>query len=93
MTKSELMTKLGQQFSNLSSREVEKAVDVILSEISAALSKGNRVELRGFGVFSTRFRKEKIGRNPRTGAKVGVDSKYVPFFTTGKGLHDSLNRK
>jgi integration host factor subunit beta len=91
MTKSELMQELGQQFSDLSAREVEKAVDVIFNEISAALAKGNRVELRGFGAFSVRYRERRIGRNPRTGAKVDVSSKYVPFFKSGKGLRDRLN--
>ncbi len=91
MTKSELMQELGQQFPDLSAREVEKAVDVIFGEISSALSKGNRVELRGFGAFSVRHRERRIGRNPRTGEKVDVGAKYVPFFKAGKGLRDRLN--
>lgn len=91
MTKSELMHKLGQQFPNLSSREVEKAVDIIFGEISSALAKGNRVELRGFGAFSVRHREKRVGRNPRTGEKVEVSAKYVPFFKAGKGLRDRLN--
>jgi len=91
MTKSELTYELGQQFPDLSSREVEKAVDVIFGEISTALAKGNRVELRGFGAFSVRFREKRVGRNPRTGQKVDVEAKYVPFFRAGKGLRDRLN--
>lgn len=91
MTKSELMHELTQQFSDLSAREVEKAVDVIFGEISSALAKGNRVELRGFGAFSVRYRERRVGRNPRTGTKVDVSSKYVPFFKSGKGLRDRLN--
>lgn len=93
MTKSELMTKLGEHFPDLSSREVEKALDVLFSEISTALAKGNRVELRGFGAFSVRFRQKRIGRNPRTGEKVAIEEKYVPFFKAGKGLRDRLNAK
>jgi integration host factor subunit beta len=93
MTKSELMHELGQQFSDLSSREVEKAVDIIFGEISLALAKGNRVELRGFGAFSVRYRERRVGRNPRTGTKVDVNAKYVPFFKAGKGLRDRLNEK
>jgi len=84
MTKSELTHELSQQFPDLSSREVEKAVDVIFSEISTALAKGNRVELRGFGAFSVRHRERRVGRNPRTGTKVDVEAKYVPFFKAGK---------
>lgn len=93
MTKSELMHKLSQQFSSLSAREVEKAVDIIFGEISTALSKGNRVELRGFGAFSVRHRERRVGRNPRTGEQVDVEAKYVPFFKAGKGLRDRLNLK
>lgn len=93
MTKSELMTKLGQHFPDLSAREVEKAIDVLFGEISTALSKGNRVELRGFGAFSVRHRERRVGRNPRTGEKVDIEAKYVPFFKAGKGLRDRLNTK
>jgi len=93
MTKSELMQKLGQQFPDLSAREVEKAIDVIFGEISTALARGNRVELRGFGAFSVRYREKRVGRNPRTGEKVDVNAKFVPFFKAGKGLRDRLNAR
>lgn len=93
MTKSELMNKLAEQFPDLSSREVEKAVEVIFGEIGTALGKGNRVELRGFGAFSVRYRERRLGRNPRTGSKVDIAAKYVPFFKAGKGLRDRLNSK
>lgn len=91
MTKSELTHELTEQFSDLSYREVEKAVDIIFGEISTALAKGNRVELRGFGAFSVRHRERRVGRNPRTGEKVDVEAKHVPFFKAGKGLRDRLN--
>jgi integration host factor subunit beta len=91
MTKSELIQKLSDDFSEMSLREVEKAVDVIFSEIGSALAKGNRVELRGFGAFSLRYRERRLGRNPRTGEKVEVEGKHVPFFKAGKGLRDRLN--
>jgi integration host factor subunit beta len=91
MTKSELIHKLGQQFTDLSLRTVEKAVDIVFSDISQALVKGNRVELRGFGSFSVRYRERRLGRNPRTGEKVEVAGKNVPFFKTGKGLRERLN--
>ncbi|HUX78793.1 MAG TPA: integration host factor subunit beta [Alphaproteobacteria bacterium] len=91
MTKSELVHKLNQQFPDMSLNQVEKAVDVIFGEISTALSKGSRVELRGFGAFSNRYRKGRVGRNPRTGEKVEVEGKYVPFFKAGKGLRELLN--
>jgi integration host factor subunit beta len=91
MTKSELVHKLSEQFSGMSLRDVEKAVDVVFGEISSALAKGNRVELRGFGAFSVRYRERRVGRNPRTGEKVEVEGKHVPFFKAGKGLRERLN--
>ncbi|MBI2707036.1 MAG: integration host factor subunit beta [Proteobacteria bacterium] len=91
MTKSELVHKLSQQFPDMSLRKVEKAVDMIFGEISNALAKGNRVELRGFGAFSVRYRERRLGRNPRTGEKVEVEGKNVPFFKAGKGLRERLN--
>lgn len=91
MTKSELIHKLSQQFPDMSLRKVEKSVDVIFAEISNALAKGNRVELRGFGAFSVRYRERRLGRNPRTGEKVEVEGKNVPFFKAGKGLRERLN--
>jgi integration host factor subunit beta len=91
MTKSELVQKLNQQFPDMSLSQVEKAVDVILGDISTALAKGSRVELRGFGAFSIRYRERRVGRNPRTGEKVEVEGKYVPFFKAGKGLRERLN--
>lgn len=93
MTKSELMHELSDQFPDLSPREVEKGVEVIFAEIGAALAKGNRVELRGFGAFSVRHRERRTGRNPRTGDKVEVVAKHVPFFKAGKGLRERLNMK
>jgi integration host factor subunit beta len=91
MTKSELIHKLSQQFPGMALRQVEKAVDVIFGEISTALGKGSRVELRGFGAFSIRYRERRVGRNPRTGEKVEVEGKHVPFFKAGKGLRERLN--
>lgn len=91
MTKSELVNKLSQHFQDLSLRRVEKAVDLIFSEIGQTLAKKNRVELRGFGSFSVRYRERRVGRNPRTGEKVNVAGKHVPFFKTGKSLRDRLN--
>jgi len=91
MTKSELIHRLSQQFSGLSMRQVEKSVDMIFADIGNALAKGNRVELRGFGAFSVRYRERRMGRNPRTGEKVEVEGKNVPFFKAGKSLRERLN--
>jgi integration host factor subunit beta len=72
-------------------RDVEVIVTAIFDEIAAALSRGERVELRGFGAFSVKRRGARVGRNPRTGDSVQVGEKHVPFFTTGKQLHERLN--
>lgn len=77
----------------LSQRDVERIVNTILDEVSEALSRGDRVELRGFGAFSVKKRDARVGRNPRTGETVEVEEKHVPFFKTGKLLRDRLNGK
>lgn len=91
MTKSELILRLAEANPHLFQRDVERIVSTIFNEISAALESGDRVELRGFGAFSVKKRDSRVGRNPRTGAAVQVESKYVPFFKTGKQLRDRLN--
>ena len=91
MTKSELVYRLNQTFPAMPLRQVEKAIDTIFNEISNALGKGYRVELGGFGAFSVRYRERRMGRNPRTGEKVKVEGKYVPFFKAGKDLREQLN--
>ena len=91
MTKSELIQRLAEQNPHLFLRDVEKIVDTIFGEIKNALARGDRVELRGFGAFSVKHRKARIGRNPRTGESVHVEAKALPFFKTGKALRDRLN--
>ncbi|MEC7514742.1 MAG: integration host factor subunit beta [Pseudomonadota bacterium] len=91
MTKSELILRLAEANPHLFQRDVERIVSTIFNEISAALESGDRVELRGFGAFSVKKRDSRVGRNPRTGAAVQVETKYVPFFKTGKQLRDRLN--
>ncbi len=91
MTKSELVQQLAERNPHLYLRDVEKIVDTIFEEITAALVRGDRVELRGFGAFSIKQRDGRTGRNPRTGASVQVSSKRLPFFKTGKGLRERLN--
>ena len=91
--KSELVQRIAGQNQHLHQREIENIVNAILNEISAALARGDRVELRGFGAFSVRRRPARIGRNPRTGAHVSVERKSVPFFKTGKEMRERLNRE
>ncbi len=92
MTKSELILTLAERNPHLYQRDVERIVATILEEIAAALSRGDRVELRGFGAFSVKKRGPRIGRNPRTGESVNVAQKSVPYFKTGKELRERLNR-
>ncbi|MDQ0468142.1 integration host factor subunit beta [Labrys wisconsinensis] len=92
MIKSELVLKIAETNPHLYQRDVENIVNAILDEISGAMSRGDRVELRGFGAFSVKERPARVGRNPRTGAHVKVDEKVVPFFKTGKDMRLRLNR-
>jgi integration host factor subunit beta len=91
MTKSELVQKLSEANPHLYQRDVEVIVTAIFDEIAAALARGDRVELRGFGAFSVKRRDARVGRNPRTGDSVRVAEKHIPFFKTGKQLRDRLN--
>lgn len=91
MIKSELIQRIAGRNGNLYQRDVELIVGTILDEITAALARGDRVELRGFGAFSVKKRDARTGRNPRTGAKVAVQEKSVPFFKTGKEMRERLN--
>jgi integration host factor subunit beta len=92
MIKSELVQRIANRNPHLYLRDVEKIVNAILDEISGALSRGDRVELRGFGAFSVKHRDARVGRNPRTGAHVPVNEKTVPFFKTGKEMRERLNQ-
>jgi len=93
MIKSELIARLVEANPHLYQRDVERIVNTIFEEVTNALSEGNRVELRGFGAFSVKHRPARVGRNPRTGEKVSVPEKYVPYFKTGKDLREKLNNK
>ena len=92
MIKSELVQKIATANPHLYHRDVERIVNVIFDEIVDALSRGDRVELRGFGAFSVKHRPARAGRNPRTGEHVPVEQKSVPFFKTGKEMRERLNR-
>ena len=91
MIRSELVQALAKENPDLRADEVEKVVDVFFEEITNRLVDGGRVELRGFGAFSTRAREPRQGRNPRTGEPVPVPGKRVPYFKPGKEIRDRLN--
>lgn len=91
MTKSELILRIAEQNPHLFHRDVERIVTTIFDEVSEALARGDRVELRGFGAFSVKQRDARTGRNPRTGESVAVTDKIIPFFKSGKQLRERLN--
>lgn len=93
MIRSELIQKIADENPHLYQRDVERIVNTIFDEITNAMARGDRVELRGFGAFSVKKRDSRVGRNPRTGDAVEVEEKHVPFFKTGKLLRDRLNGK
>jgi integration host factor subunit beta len=92
MTRSELIQKLTEGHPSLIQKDCERIIDTVFEEISNALVEGNRVEIRGFGSFSTTTRSARIGRNPRTGESVEVPKKVFPLFKTGKQLKNRLNK-
>lgn len=93
MTKSELVKKLLEKYDNLYLKDVRRLVDIIFDEISSALEKDDRVELRGFGAFSIRKRKPRVARNPKTNEKVQLGERAVVYFRAGKGLRERINEE
>jgi integration host factor subunit beta len=92
VTRSDLISELAASHPHLRVADVELIVATVFDQITGALARGERVELRGFGAFSVKQRGARIGHNPRTGVTVQVSEKTVPYFKTGKELRDRLNR-
>jgi integration host factor subunit beta len=92
MTKSELIAELANANPHLRGADVELIIGTVFEEITQALARGDRVELRGFGAFTVKRRHARTGRNPRTGEMVEVEEKVVPFFKAGKELRERVNR-
>jgi integration host factor subunit beta len=92
MTKSELIMKLIESASHISHKDMERVVNMVFDAMTDALKKGNRIELRGFGTFEVRQRNPREGRNPKSGAKVQLGVRRVPFFKAGKELKELINR-
>jgi integration host factor subunit beta len=91
MTKSELIARLAERFPQLVAKDAELAVKVILDAMTDALSRGDRIEIRGFGSFSLNHRPPRVGRNPRSGERVEVPEKWVPHFKAGKELRERVD--
>lgn len=92
MTKSELIERLSTRFPQLGAKDADFAVKMILDEMAACLSRGHRIEIRGFGSFGINYRPPRVGRNPKSGDKVMVPEKYVPHFKAGKELRERVDR-
>lgn len=93
MTKSELIERIAANQSQLSAKDVEVAVKMILDHMAESLSRGERIEIRGFGSFSLHYRAPRSGRNPKTGERVELAGKYVPHFKPGKELRERVDTK
>ena len=93
IVKSKLLKQLSNNYPNFLKKDLEKFTDIILDEIKRALKRGDRVELRGFGMFSTKIQKPRISRNPRTGEKVNTPQKKTINFKMSKDLFNKLNNE
>ena len=91
MVKSDLIAKIASQHEHLSSKDVELGVNLILDQMSASLTSGRRIEVRGFGSFSLHFRPPRRAHNPKTGERVFTQAKYTPHFKPGKDLRERVN--
>ena len=91
MTKSELIARLAERFPQLVAKDAEFAVKMILDAMTDALSRGDRIEIRGFGSFALNYRPPRVGRTPKSGEKVQVPEKYVPHFKAGKELRERVD--
>ncbi len=91
IVKSKLLKQLSKNYPNFLKRDLEKFTNIILDEIKRALKRNDRVELRGFGVFSTNIQKARISRNPRTGEKVNTPEKKTIHFKMSKDLFNKIN--
>ena len=91
MTRSDLVTRLADRFPQLTQRDTEFAVKTMLDAMADALSRGHRIEIRGFGSFAINRRPPRVGRNPRSGAQVAIAEKIVPHFKPGKALREAVD--
>ncbi len=93
MTRTELIDQLAARFPQLVAKDAEVAVKTILAAMTAALSQGNRIEIRSFGSFALNYRPPRIGRNPKSGEQVQVPGKYAPHFKVGKELRERVDQR
>lgn len=91
MTKSELIEAVSAKVTNFSRKDIEVIVDTLFDSMCASLSKGDKVEIRGFGSFKIKERDGRQGRNPKSGENIFIESKKVPFFKAGKEIRERIN--
>ena len=92
MTRSELIELMASQQNQLTTKDVELAVKLMIDHMAESLASGERIEIRGFGSFSLHYREPRKGRNPKTGDAVELEAKHVPHFKPGKELRERVNR-
>ena len=92
VNKKDIIDRISRNQDQLPHRDIELAVKTIINRMTQALSTGERIELRGFGSFSLRYRKPRIGRNPKSGMAVNINERYVPHFKPGKNLKNKVNK-
>ena len=92
VNRKELIEKISRNQDQLPQRDIELSVKTIINCMTRALSAGERIEIRGFGSFSLRYRRPRIGRNPKSGIKVQINERYVPHFKPGKNLKKRVNQ-
>ena len=92
MKKSELIERLAEKFPHIAKADVEKIVNSVVERIIEALNKSERIEIRGFGSLFVKSRKGREARNPKTGVRLTIEAKHVPFFKAGKELKELVNK-
>ncbi|OIP10693.1 MAG: integration host factor subunit beta [Betaproteobacteria bacterium CG2_30_68_42] len=93
MTRSELIVRLAARFPQLTAKDADTAVKMIIDAMIGSLTRGSRIEIRGFGSFSLSHRPPRVGRNPKSGEKVEVPEKFVPHFKAGKELRQRVDQR
>ena len=91
MNKSNIIENLHKNNKSLSKKDIEESIILVIESLTKALSDGDRVELRGFGTFSTRQRSKRISRNPKTGKSISIQQKFHPYFRASKNLKEIIN--
>ena len=93
IVRSKLLKELSENYPNFLKKDLEKFINILLSEIKSTLKRGERVELRGFGIFSTNIQKSRISRNPKTGEKINTPQKKSIHFKMAKDLYKKINNE